>query len=94
MILNMNAAVATRELRLHLQRTLGLSPHMSRRVLDEVLTYFQETPEEYVCRRHGELREEMVPNPIAFAQIRDELKTMRFPGPSLSERQVRRLIYG
>jgi hypothetical protein len=84
----------TTELRLHLQRTLGLDATTSARVLDEVLNYFNETPEMYVCRRHQELQHEMVPNAKAFGQIQHELRATRFRAVELSERQIRRLIYG
>ena len=64
------------------------------RAVEEMLAYFDETPERFVIRRHRELQEDGVKNIQAFAQIRAELDNTRFVAPPLSERQVRRLIYG
>ena len=78
----------------HLSSTLGITPARAHRAVEEMLAYFDETPERFVIRRHRELQEDGVKNIQAFAQIRAELDNTRFVAPPLSERQVRRLIYG
>lgn len=78
----------------HLQRVTRLDRREARRLVEEVLAYFSETPSEFVTRRHGELRREGLTNTEAFEAIRAELCERRFTAPGLSARQVRRLIYG
>jgi hypothetical protein len=78
----------------HLQRTLGLERAAAGRVLEEVLAYFQETVDEFVTRRHGELQAESQRNEEIFERITAELGQRRFTAPRLSQRQLRRLIYG
>jgi hypothetical protein len=77
----------------HLERS-GVSRGVAARVVAEVLAYFSETGEEFVRRRHRELQRDGVPNPESFATIARELAARRVAGPVLSERQVRRVIYG
>ncbi|MEU4742000.1 hypothetical protein AB0G02_16265, partial [Actinosynnema sp. NPDC023658] len=40
----------------HVVRSTGLPPALARRVVSDVMGYFVETAEEYVLRRHAELR--------------------------------------
>lgn len=82
------------ELIAHLGRTLGLERVAAVRVLDEVLAYFQETVDDFVIRRHGELQAERERNDAIFEQIGGELGRRRFAAPALTPRQLRRLVYG
>lgn len=77
----------------HLESS-GVSRGQAARLVDDVLAYFSETPEEFVRRRHRELQANGVANPESFAVIARELSGRRVAGPQLSERQVRRVIYG
>ena len=77
----------------HLERT-GVSRGQAARLVDEVLAYFSETPEEFVRRRHRELQADGVANTESFAAVARELGQRRVAGPQLSERQIRRIIYG
>jgi hypothetical protein len=78
----------------HLARTTRLSRSEAERVVAEVLAYFSESAEEYIVRRHAELRGEELRNPDIFTRIADEVRTRRFVALPLTERQIRRLIYG
>lgn len=78
----------------HLERTTGLAGTVAARVVDEVLTYFSESIEDFVVRRHGELRAERLRNEEIFGRIRAELGARRFAAPAMTARQIRRLIYG
>jgi len=78
----------------HLERTLGVGRPAAIRVIDEVLAYFQETADEFIRRRHGELQAESQRNDQIFDQIVAELGQRRFTAPALSKRQIRRLVYG
>jgi hypothetical protein len=83
-----------RELVEYLIRTCPLSPAEAGRVVADVLGYFSEPPEEYVRRRHRELRARGVTNDVAFQQISAEIPQRRYAPPELSLRQLRRMVYG
>ncbi|XVS66979.1 hypothetical protein ACQPYE_13225 [Actinosynnema sp. CA-299493] len=82
------------ELVRHVGRTTGLAPGLARRVVADVMGYFVETAEEYVVRRHAELRREGFGNARIWAVLRDELDVRPVAAPPLSERQLRRIVYG
>ena len=72
----------------------GLPHATAARVITDVLAYFDETVEEYVRRRHRELRLWQLKNAEIWAVIAAEMTTRRFGAPALSQRQLRRLVYG
>ena len=78
----------------HLTRVTRLDEREARRVIDEVLSYFDESPQAYVARRHRELQRLGLGNAAIYRQLSEELGERRFAAPALSERQIRRLIYG
>jgi hypothetical protein len=82
------------ELIAYLARTTRLTPAESARVVDEVLSFLAETPEAFVRRRHHALQAEGLPNSVIFARLASELRKLRFRAETLSERQIRRIIYG
>ena len=89
-----SAVQAHEELVTHLTRTSPLSQGEAARVVAEVLGYFGETVEEFVCRRHRELKTGGLTNEQAFARIAAELPARRVAPPQLSLRQLRRVVYG
>ena len=78
----------------HLERTTRLTRAEAERVVAEVLEYFSEPLEEFVTRRHAELQADALKNPEIFARLAAELGQRRFAAPELSERQIRRMVYG
>ena len=78
----------------YLVRTTRLSPAEVARLVDEVLAFLDERPEEFVSRRHRALQGEGLSNSAIFAQLAAELERWRFRAPQYSERQLRRMIYG
>jgi hypothetical protein len=78
----------------HLGRISALAPPELARLVDELLAYFSESIEEFVVRRHRELQTEELRNEAIFERLSEELQQRRFIAPSLSQRQIRRLIYG
>jgi hypothetical protein len=82
------------ELITYLARTSRLSSQEAERVVDEVLSFFQETPEEFVCRRHRALQAEGLSNTTIYRRLAEELSMCRFRAPSYTVRQIRRMIYG
>ena len=89
-----SAIQAHEELVTHLARTSPLSQGEAARVVAEVLGYFQESVEEFVRRRHRELKSGGLTNEQAFARIAAELPVRRVAPPQLSLRQLRRVVYG
>jgi hypothetical protein len=85
---------AHRDLADHLARSTPLAPGQVARVVAEVVEYFGETAEDYVRRRHRELRREGLGNDAIFARVGDELRERRVRAPELSARQLRRMVYG
>ena len=78
----------------YLVRTTSLSPRDATRVVGDVLAFLSETPEAYIRRRHHALQAEGLSNTEIFARVVEEIAQMRFRAPELSERQIRRIIYG
>ena len=79
----------------HLCQSSDLSATQARRIVDEVIAYFAESAENYVRRRHLELKRDTgLANPVIFRRIEDELKQLVFAAPPLTQRQIRRIIYG
>jgi hypothetical protein len=78
----------------YLAASTGLPQSTAMRVIADVTTYFSETVEEFVQRRHAELQRTQRKNDQIWPVIAAELRQRRFPAPSLSDRQLRRLVYG
>jgi hypothetical protein len=78
----------------YLSRTTRLAPGEAQRVVQEVIGYLQETPDAYVRRRHRALQAQGLPNEAIYACLAAELSSWRFRAPALSQRQIRRMIYG
>ena len=78
----------------HLQRALPLRRPEAERLVADVVAFFSEEPDAFVRRRHRELQRAGVPNAEAYERIAAELAARPVPGPRLSVRQVRRVIYG
>lgn len=78
----------------HLIRSSGLGPGEAARVVADVLAYFSEPAEEFVRRRHVELRARGLTNDEIFPRIAAELRARRVAAPELSLRQLRRIVYG
>jgi hypothetical protein len=78
----------------YLAASTGLPQPTAMRVIADVTTYFSETIEEFVRRRHAELRGRQHRNDEIWPLIAAEVGQRRFAAPGLSERQLRRLVYG
>ena len=77
----------------YLAASTGLPPSTAIRVIADVTTYFSETIEEFVRRRHAELQRGQHKNDEIWPMIAAELGVRRFGAPELSERQLRRIAY-
>jgi hypothetical protein len=78
----------------YLVRTTRLGHAEASRLVGEVLSFLDERPEEFICRRHRALQGEGLTNIEIFARLAVELGQWRFRAPPYSERQLRRIVYG
>jgi hypothetical protein len=72
----------------------GLTPAEAARVVEDVVAFHAEPVEDYVRRRHAHLKTYGARNEQIFAQIAEELAGRVVAAPQLTERQLRRMIYG
>jgi hypothetical protein len=82
------------ELVARLVASTGLTPGEAARVVEDVVAFHAETLEEYVRRRHAQLKTYGAKNTEIFARIAEELATRVVAPPPVSERQLRRIVYG
>jgi hypothetical protein len=87
-------AVAQDELIRHVVTSTGLAPETAVRLVADVLAYFGETTEQFVRRRHSELHRRGHRNAAIWPVIAGELADRRVVAARLSERQLRRVVYG
>jgi len=79
----------------HLCNTSSLQVDEAQKLVAEVIAYFSETAEAWVLRRHSELKhDEGLSNTQIYACIENELPGSVFVSRALSQRQIRRIIYG
>lgn len=78
----------------YLARTTRLERREAERLVDEVLSFLAEQPEEFVQRRHLELQRQGLSNAAIFSRLEQELRRRRFAAPAYSRRQLRRIVYG
>lgn len=78
----------------HLVATTGMSEAEASRVVEDVVAYLSETVEDYVRRRHTEMKTFGAKNSEIFEQIAQELAGRVVAAPELTERQLRRIVYG
>jgi len=78
----------------HLVATTELTATEAVRVVEDVLAFHAEPVEAYVRRRHAELKTYGTRNPEIFARLAQELAHQVVAAPVLSERQLRRIVYG
>jgi hypothetical protein len=72
----------------------GLTSGEAARLVEDVVAYYAETVDDYVRRRHRQLQTHGTRNPEIFARIAAELADRVVAAPDLSERQLRRIVYG
>jgi len=71
-----------------------LSPAEADRVAEDVLAWYREPLVDYVRRRHGELQRRGTRNADIYQTLAAEIRRRPFAAPEVSERQLRRFIYG
>jgi hypothetical protein len=82
------------EFKRHIVGNYDISETTFDRMLEETAAYFGMTLEEYVRSRHLQLQRSGRKNDEIYRLIIDETRDMRFAVKGLTERRIRRLIYG
>jgi len=82
------------ELVTRIAASTGLSAAEAARVIEDVVAFHAEPVEQYVRRRHAHLKTYGARNAEIFSRIAQELPTRVVAAPELSERQLRRIVYG
>ncbi|HEV7210067.1 MAG TPA: hypothetical protein VGN54_15170 [Mycobacteriales bacterium] len=82
------------ELIVHVAGSTGLATATAARVVADVLSYLDEGVEDFVRRRHRELQQRDHSNAEIWVLLTAELDQRRFRAPALTERQLRRIVYG
>lgn len=78
----------------YLRRIVNVPEPTLRKIVSEINDYYQLSAEEYVKKRHVELRHQgNYKNENIYRIIQEEVQARRFP-QELSLRQIRRIIYG
>ena len=77
----------------YLAASTGLPQPTAARVVADITAYFDETIDEFVRRRHAELRRQHKNDDI-WPAIAAEIPARRFMASRLTERQLRRIVYG
>ena len=72
----------------------GLSRAEAERVVQDVIAWYREPVEDYVRRRHAHYQLYGKRNPEIFQLIAGELQNRVVAPPDLSERKLRRIVYG
>jgi hypothetical protein len=78
----------------YLAASTGLPLPTTIRVVADVNAYYDETVEDFVRRRHGELRTQGWKNDEIWPRITAEQNNRRFKAGELTDRQLRRIVYG
>ena len=78
----------------HVVATTSLTPGEAARVIEDVIAFHDQPVEVYVRERHARLQTYGAKNPEIFARIAEELRQRVVAAPDLSERQLRRIVYG
>jgi hypothetical protein len=78
----------------HVARSTGLDEATAARVVADVIAYFGQTVEEYVIDRHADLKSRNRKNDDIWPLISEELAARRFKAGELTQRQLRRIVYG
>jgi hypothetical protein len=72
----------------------GLTAAEAARVVQDVMAWYREPVEDYVRRRHAHHHLYGRRNPEIFELIAAELAGRVVAAPALSQRQLRRIVYG
>ncbi len=90
----MNNLISLQEFTSYILDSFQLTEQEFDRLMDEFLAFFELEVEEFIRQRHLQLKKEGLKNEAIYEQINQELDSRRFKSADLSQRQIRRIIYG
>ena len=90
----MNPKTIPEELIRHLSESAALSPADAERLALEVVHYYSGTVQDFIITRHQELQRSGLSNKAIFRLIEMEISDRLFTTDPVTERQIRRTIYG
>jgi hypothetical protein len=82
------------DLQTHVAQTYGIPSAAFNRLYEEFAAFYDVTLEEFVRRRHLEMQKAGKRNREIYLALLREVRAMRFSVRDVSERQIRRLVYG
>jgi hypothetical protein len=87
-------AMKDEDLLKHLAAVTGLDPGTLGKILEEIHHWYDEDLRGWLVRRHRELQGQGLKNREIYPRLQDEAgRALLRPGP-LSQRQIRRALYG
>ena len=81
------------ELKNRLSHIISIEKIDISKLYNELLSFFSESENNYIIRRHHELQKEKFKNKKIYSILVKEIKNHLFIGRKLSERQIKRIIY-
>ena len=78
----------------HIVSSFNISESDFDMLLEEFNNYYRDTQEEFIRHRHFQLKKMGYKNDAIYRRILDEIKARRFSAGTMTERQIRRIIYG
>ncbi|MEW6184527.1 MAG: hypothetical protein AB1585_02165 [Thermodesulfobacteriota bacterium] len=78
----------------HLRESFQIKTDDIPRLLEDIFGFFSSTLEDFVQSRHLDLKATGIKNEEIYRTLQKEIEERRFKAPSLSIRQIRRMIYG
>ncbi|MCK4414167.1 MAG: hypothetical protein KAY32_11530 [Candidatus Eisenbacteria sp.] len=78
----------------NLQSATGLDEAVLRKIVQEIREWYDEDLPAWVQRRHRELQRQGAPNREIFSMLCQEARRILIRPRPMTERQIRRLIYG
>ncbi len=82
------------DLLLHLQAVTGLAAPILAKILEEIRVWYAKDLSSWARGRHRELRRQGLRNRAIYPRLRQEAKEILIRPAPLTERQIRRIIYG
>jgi len=86
--------VAEEQLLRHLETVTGLERPLLRKILSEIHAWYGADLAGWLRRRHAELQRQGMRNREIYPRLQQELRATLVRPTELSERQIRRLLYG
>jgi len=85
---------ANQDLLRQLRAMTGLEDALLEKILREIQAWYARDLHDWIRDRHRDLQRQGMRNQEIFSRLREEMDQILVRPPRLSERQIRRVIYG